>query len=468
MSEQSTPSAGGQTAATPEGDNLLGTVDAIVLGGGISGLVSAAILADQGARQIYLVDEYPTIGGNHQNREVGPYTFDVGSFIFQDDSPLLSWFPELLERYVPIHPTWSRLNPQGRVTRYPFSLRDDLLRFGPLGVLMISMSLVTSRARCAQLTNAQDFVEYWLGKRFVAQSGLGAYMERFCGVPLSQIDLEFAKARLGWIPAHARILPHIQQMMSNTLRRLRTGRRRSPTNQQLARPREGFAFLYEPTRKILEARNVEFILGQKITSIERQESKGKGAAFSVNVGARSIMARRIVSTIPLSECMRLSGLPVPVLPSLTLVSLFFSFTGVRGFDTSILYNFSNEGAWKRLTVYSDFYGEAEGRQYLTVEVVHAGGAISIEDESERFRAHAITNGLLHGDLRLEGANVLHEAYPIYVRGSAARAAASRAALSKFGIESFGRQGGFTYQPTARVSTQQAEEALGADRTASLP
>ena len=43
--------------------------------------------------------------------------------------------------------------------------------------------------------------------------------------------------------------------------------------------------------------------------------------------------------------------------------------------------------------------------------------------------------------------------------SAERAERAVAALSDFGIESFGRQGGFDYQPTARVSTLKAETML---------
>jgi UDP-galactopyranose mutase len=42
--------------------------EAIVLGAGISGLVSTAVLLEQGATNILLVDEYPHAGGNHIDR----------------------------------------------------------------------------------------------------------------------------------------------------------------------------------------------------------------------------------------------------------------------------------------------------------------------------------------------------------------------------------------------------------------
>ncbi|MGH3751275.1 MAG: NAD(P)-binding protein [Pseudonocardiaceae bacterium] len=46
-------------------------VDAIVLGAGISGLVSASILVEQGNGRVLVVDEYGHVGGNHIDRAVG-------------------------------------------------------------------------------------------------------------------------------------------------------------------------------------------------------------------------------------------------------------------------------------------------------------------------------------------------------------------------------------------------------------
>ena len=90
-----------------EADIQSGTeaVDAIVLGAGISGLVSASILLNQGYQRVLIVDEYDHVGGNHIDVQIGEYTFDIGSFIFQDDSPLLRHLPELLPLYCRVNPT---------------------------------------------------------------------------------------------------------------------------------------------------------------------------------------------------------------------------------------------------------------------------------------------------------------------------------------------------------------------------
>ncbi|ADB73189.1 FAD-dependent oxidoreductase [Geodermatophilus obscurus] len=428
------------------------SADAVVLGAGISGLVSASVLLAQGARRVIVLDEYAHVGGNHIDRTIGDYTFDIGSLIFQDDSPLLGHFPEMLPRYVPIEPSWSRLNPQGLVTHYPFSIRDDVLGAGVPELLRMVSSAITGRLAKRRQRNVRDFAEHLLGAYFVERSGLGYYMQRLCGLPPEQIDLEFARSRLGWLED--------QSSARNLVRRLlrsMTGNPEPPShNRQLARPREGYGYLYGPAVRSLSERGVVFLLDTAMREIRKD-----GDRFVVTTERGSVAAPRVVSTIPLDRALRLCGLEAPgaPLPTVTLLSLFCSFSGSKGFQTPILYNFSREGAWKRITVYSDFYGSSGGREFFTVEVIGERVNNSVDVAVEDFRAHCAANGLLVGDLRLEGHHVLDNAYPIYTQGSGQRARDSVRTLRDFGLESLGRQGAFQYQPTARASTVEAERAL---------
>jgi hypothetical protein len=425
--------------------------DALILGAGISGLVAASVLLQQGVDRILVVDDYAQAGGNHIDRAIGDYTFDIGSFIFQDDSPLLRHFPELLAQYVPIDPSWGRLNPQGAVTRYPISLKADLVDAGPVEWGRILASALAARLFQRRMRNARDFARRWIGERLLHRSGLADYMERFYGLRPEQIDLEFAEKRMLWIKEHALLRTHLRRLFRPSDGRI--------TNTQLARPREGFAVLYRPAVARLEARGVSFRLDARMRRLEKAEG-----GFVLSTAAGRCVAGRVVSTIPLEHAQKLCGLPVASeLSTVTLISLFFSFLGHRGFDQAILYNFSHEGAWKRLTVYSDFYGRAAGREFFAAEVnaSHVGG--SLEAAERDFRAHVRANGLLEGDLRLEGGHVLSNAYPVYTDNADAKVATAVAALAAFGVETIGRQGRFDYQPTARDSTLKAEAALAQDR-----
>jgi hypothetical protein len=433
---------------TANNSSKVDTYDVVVLGAGISGLVSASILSKQGYENVLVVDEYAHIGGNHIDCSIGEYTFDIGSFIFQDDSPLIAHLPELLPLYVPIDPSWGRLNPQGMVTQYPISIKDDLIAAGPVEWLRILSSVLFARIFRRRLRNARDFAQYWIGARLLHRSGLGNYMKRFYGLPAEKIDINFAEKRMLWIKEHA--------SPRGAFRRWVMPAPKSAPNQQLARPREGFAHLYQGAVQRLERGGVTFQLGAKMQGLEKEDG-----VFFLETGSRRVAASRVVSTIPLERIQNLCGLPSDKkLLTVTLISLFFSFLGDRGFKDSILYNFSHTGSWKRLTVYSDFYGKSGGREFFAVEVNadHVSG--SVETAEQDFRRHVSENRLFVGDLKLEGSHIVSNAYPVYTEKADEQAARAIAALRGFGIESFGRQGGFDYQPTARVSTLQVEAALG--------
>ena len=423
------------------------TFEVIILGAGISGLVSASVLLKEGCQNVIVVDEYAHIGGNHIDCSIGKYTFDIGSFIFQDDSPLLAHLPEILPLYVPINPSWGRLNPQGAVTQYPISIKDDLIAAGPVEWLRILSSVLFARIFRRRLRNARDFAQYWIGARLLHRSGLGNYMKRFYGLPAEKIDIKFAEKRMLWIKEHA--------SPRGAFRRWVMPAPKSAPNQQLARPREGFSYLYQGAVQRLERCGVTFLLGVKMHGLQK-----KDGVFFLEAGGRRVAASRVVSTIPLERIQNLCGMPSDNrLPTVTLISLFFSFSGDRGFKDSVLYNFSHTGSWKRLTVYSDFYGKSDGREFFAVEV-NADHVSGLVETAERdFRRHVSENGLFVGDLKLEGSHVVSNAYPVYTDKADKQAADAIAALRARGIESFGRQGGFDYQPTARVSTLKAESAL---------
>jgi protoporphyrinogen oxidase len=436
-------------ATTADHSSGAETFTVMVLGAGISGLVSASVLLKQGYQNLVVVDEYNHIGGNHIDCSIGEYTFDIGSFIFQDDSPLLVHLPELLPLYSSISPTWGRLNPQGVVTKYPISIKDDLIAAGPIEWLRILSSVLFARIFRRRLRNARDFAQFWIGARLLHRSGLGQYMERFYGLPAEQIDIRFAEKRMLWIKEHASLRRYLALP-----RWLRPSAKLVP-NQQLARPREGFAHLYQGAAEWLKRSGVTFLLGAEMHSLQKKDD-----LFFLNAGGRRIAASRVVSTIPLERVQDLCGIiSEGKLQTVTLISLFFSFAGDRGFDHAVLYNFSHTGAWKRLTVYSDFYGPSGGREFFAVEVNADHVAGSVETAAEDFRRHTSENGLFTGDLRLEGSHTVSNAYPIYTDKADERAASAIAALRAFGIESLGRQGGFDYQPTARDTTLKAEAAL---------
>lgn len=435
--------------------------DTIVLGAGVSGLVAASVLSERlsgnapAAPSILMLDDYPELGGNHTSVDIGPYSFDIGSFIFSDASRFLAHFP----RMIPLlanqeRGTFSsaRITPALRLARYPFDIEEDFLRSGPLASVRTLASVLHGRLFRDQDRNAEDFCRYWVGDRFYRQSGLRDYMERLYGEDPARIESAFAHKRLGWVKRNARVKTIIRPLASRVRPRAKAG-----TERLLVRPQDGFQAMYRVAEEDLKARGVDFRLGAGLARIEG--AADRGFVIQLADGTR-LGSRQLISTIPLTHSLPLFGLDAPRgLRTANLLSLFVSFAGKRGFDANALYNFSREGRWKRLTMHSDFYGPRNGREYFSVEITQRWAEAEPAAALAEFRSLTERTGIFEGDLQLEGFRLTQHAYPVYLQGATAAAEAATGQLRDIGVLSFGRQGGFDYQPTAAVSADVAMRQL---------
>ncbi|MGI3170892.1 FAD-dependent oxidoreductase [Pseudooceanicola sp. C21-150M6] len=426
----------------------------VVLGAGISGLVTASILADRnkdGLDEVLVLDEFTDPGGNHISVDLNGYTFDIGSFFFADRSPFIRRFPEILPLYENHDPgiyRITRITPGYALARYPYDFRLDLLKGNPL---LHVLSLIWGRLTEKEGASAAEYARYWIGNRFYQKTGLDSYMARFYGIDPALIEGTFAKKRMYWIENNA----SLKMVSKRFLNRKKVAPDAAP--RQLVRPREGFARLYGTVQRLLEAQGVEFRLGVQLQSVTGTKETGFTITFD---NGDSILADEVISTIPVNRLMELYGQPPePAVRTLNLTSLFISFEGKRGFKENVVYNFAKDGAWKRLTMHSDFYGKINGRDYFSVEITTDGTDIDAEALFEDFISVTRRAGLFDGDIRLEGHRLTESAYPVYTEGATAASERILDDFEKIGISSFGRQGGFDYQPIAADSTRKAEEVM---------
>ena len=421
----------------------------VILGGGVSGLVAADILASVG-HQVIILEPYDRLGGNQHSRNIGPYTFDIGSFVFFAGSPFFKRFPEAEAVCVPANIRVERVTPQGRISTYPFSLADDLFRRGPVEVAQTFLSLVRGRIADRKPKSAGSFARYYLGDRLFTQSGLRAYIQRLCGIPADEVEYRFAEKRMGWI-ARAVGLEAIAS-------RLRPGAAQAAEPASLVRPREGFEVLYDQVAAQLAGRGVEIHLNSQLERIDVLDE-----GFQVRTQKGLFTASRVISSLPLTVTAEACGIAAGKgIESLPLLSLYVTHAGDLGFRSEVLYNFSDAGSWKRLTVYSRIYGEADGKHYLCVEAPQALGPSDPETEFAAFRDFMRSHGLMQGDTELVGHDVTAFAYPTYAHGSIDASEALIERIEKIGVEMLGRQGRFDYIPTASRATQLVAERLSSN------
>jgi protoporphyrinogen oxidase len=352
-----------------------------ILGAGITGLVIANRLAGSG-RQVQVIDAYDRVGGNHKSMDIGPYTFDIGTFIFPSNSPFFDEFPGLWDRYHVIDYRPSRITPRGNIHAYPFDTRAYFQEQGSLGSALTIADIVVGKALHMDRKTVPSFAKYYLGRKMYEDSGLRNYIERLFGVPDREIDTIFASKRMYPMTNVA--------SWRKLLKRAFVPRGSSSPFQWSIRPRGGFHVIYDDVRKRLEERGIQFILDTRLSKIERKgwvpEQISNGEATS-GFGALSTSATasdspfqltgsgfegkydRVIATLPLPILSRLLGVPITdEFPALRLFSLFYSHSGDLGFASGVLYNFTPTGLWKRITVFSRYYGQVGDRDYFTVEV----------------------------------------------------------------------------------------------------
>lgn len=433
--------------------------DTIVLGAGVAGLTAAEAALSEGD-SVLCLETFKEPGGNHRSRDIGPYTFDNGSIVFYEAFPLFKRFPGVRETCVSFPHTFQRVAPGGRVRAYPFE-SSEALAGGPLVALSNLASLARARLSLGPMENVEDFCVHALGRRLYERLGLRTYVERFYGVPATDLEVRFAHSRMEVIARATKL-----SAMLMRLARALGGRRGAKGDtfkhsDGLARPLSGFPVMYRVAQDGLKARGAEFQCGVRLDAV-----KPDGRGFIVRADGGDIRARRVITTLPVNQTLQLIGEnPRPLLEPSDLLTLYVSFDGTRAFAAPILYNFDPGGRWKRLTMHSVAYGLREGREYFNVEVPKLR-ATAAEGPAEfaAFSAHVKGAGAFRGDLKLEGCDVTQGAYPTFMIGSGVELEQAMARIETLGLIAVGRQGRFDYLPTTWHVMNQVDEQLARAKT----
>ena len=421
--------------------------DVIILGAGITGMVSA-LQAAQSGHKVCLIDDYPDAGGNHISTEIDGASFDIGAIFFWSDNFIFDLFPDLKGHCVPVNYRISRINPDGAVAAYPYSVRNEFLTMRTKDIARSAFDLLRAKYMSRDFRTAEDYVNYYLGDYLAERSGIKNYIHRFYGARASEISSTLAQKRMGWIATNA----SLRNRLKSAFRFMPTPRRgEAPTC--LARPRYGFGAMYRSAVDALRASGCEVILNASVRDIRLTNTRDR---YRVHLAARDITSKRLINTYPLEKVSGLLGLRDVSPPKSTkLLTLFCKFEGNRGFETVILYNFHQFGLWKRLTMHSDYYEASSGKEYFSVEITFRGDALSDKAAFEDFISHVRRLGLFDGNVELVGSRLTNFAYPLYELGAEVRKEATMKAIRSLGIDLAGRQGAFDYIPAADIAAREA-------------
>ncbi len=415
-----------------------------ILGGGPAGLALAGSLAGVEGLEIDLVEKSARIGGLQHSVECEGLHFDIGTFLYFDNHGLFNAFPQIKPLFVPITYTPTSIFPSGKIGAYPFTVRQFLNDNGLLAAIRAGIDLCASKLICHRDTSASEFARYYIGDTIYQRSGLANYIHRLHDVSGDEIDAKFARERMPFL-SRLSLRKMLRKLLPGTTPRVKT-------NQYYVRPAEGIPAVYGPILNELKSRGVNVLLGSELKSIRRQ-----GSGFVVE-GNHTGFYDKIVSTIPISDMLALIGLkPETNIESRGLISLFYR--GEISPQSSILFNFSFEGAWKRVTVFSRFYGPAEnGDDYFTVEITSDDFTLeNIERLRLEFEKESLRHNICEKAPRFLNYYLTRHAYPVFRRGGTPGVEREKQRIVDFGIELLGRQGNFEYQISDWVAKRAVEK-----------
>lgn len=417
-----------------------------ILGGGPGGLAAAAFIQQRGLGDVVLYERSDRLGGLQHSLEFDGRHFDVGTFLYSEDHGLLQAFPHLREIMVPIEYRPKSITPKGSVVNYPFSLKGYVRDEGALSTMLAAGELLYSKLRFFRRASVADFARYYMGGRVYRQTGLQHYIHRLHDVPDCDLDVYFAQTRLHTIQRLS-----FRSLLMRAASRGYRKQKRSEFRDRLVRPAAGFPFMYDTIEDELIKQGVTINKGCQVDHVT-----SLSPGFEITTPAGTEVFDELISTVPVPVMKRLLGdKTVSSVENRDLISLFYE--GNISNKSSVYFNFTFEAKWKRVTVFSRFYGGSP--DYFTVEITTDRATDEqVQQVARQFEDHAARYQLVDGSPKLLGHFITPRAYPVFRAGQMGRVEAEKEQLVRQGIRLLGRQGNFDYIISDRVA-QKAERLI---------
>ncbi|MGD1994939.1 MAG: FAD-dependent oxidoreductase, partial [Anaerolineae bacterium] len=266
--------------------------EAVILGGGLAGLVVARELLRRGWPAVRILEREVQVGGLARTIVRGGFRFDLGGHRFHSDSPaLLTWLEELLGEDLLRVPRQSRIWLGDRFADYPLRFPGALHVFSPSQSFRILRSYLASTIRCHSPASDRSF-EDWIVRRFgraLYEIYFRPYTEKVWGIPCHELSADWAAQRIS--------LPSLSQ----AIRRAILPGRQPPATivSRFWYPRCGFGSIPERLAQEVEGLGGQIALGATVTSVEANPD-GFLVGYQQGGQIRLDRASHLISSIPLT------------------------------------------------------------------------------------------------------------------------------------------------------------------------
>jgi len=272
--------------------------EVIVLGAGLTGLSAGLELAGAG-KEVLVLEEGPRVGGLAASFEHRGFHLDLGPHRYHSQSlPLLEQAADLLgEDLLRCHMQTS-LSYAGHEYLYPLSLRDVLSKVDKVEAARMVADFLRTRLRPGSPPRSfADWVVSRYGRRLYDSFFCG-YTAKVWGVDPSLLDASWAEQRI----ASKGLVDTIAKMLAPWWVRRHGQSIHSPYEPEFLYSARGMGLLAERLAERMQARGGELELGSRVSAL-----RPRRGGILVRCGQRDYLARRVISTLPLTTLAALLG-----------------------------------------------------------------------------------------------------------------------------------------------------------------
>jgi protoporphyrinogen oxidase len=386
----------------------------IMLGGGITGAAGAKYAVDKGISDVCLIEKDTRLGGLHKDIQLEGHHYDLGAFFFPGFHTIFNVFNiedkmHYIESFNPLS-----LTNKGNLDSYPVTMKGYIKEQGLSNLLLDILGLIKYRIQWnlsgSQFKTADDELQYYFGP-FYQKTGLRKYVERLYGMSPASIGLQFSGKRLGYVTDAVRFKTVVSKLATFKFGDLNKW---GISPSVYARPSDGFSAMYNYIAEDLKTNNVDVNLGEQIQKILIDEKK------IISSDNKVYSYDKLLSSIPIGLLCKLCDVPFNLkLDYKPLYSLFYTSDEEIIPNCQVLFNFTERGFWKRVTLHSSYYGDDMGKSYFIVESIPTddhlqdsdGVNILDRDFRESFADTEWSDKLKN--IQLIGHELTLNAYPIY-------------------------------------------------------
>jgi len=267
-----------------------------ILGGGLTGLSAAYVLARAG-RPVRVFEAQPFLGGASRTVRHGEFRFDLGGHRFYTrDEEVIGLVRNLLGDDLLTVRRISRIYLNGRFADYPLSFRSALSALRPLTSARVGASYAWSRVRNAAnrlrgrgVHTFEDWVVSRFGRRLY-EIYFRPYSEKVWGVPCRELCADFAEQRIKGLSMRAALREMIGRTRGDQVKSL---------IHEFLYPRYGFGQIPEAMARALPEGAVR--LGARVVGCRHDGARITEVRVEANGATGAHPCDEVIMTLPLDE-----------------------------------------------------------------------------------------------------------------------------------------------------------------------